>query len=119
MFQMVIIWVACVYLTSLPDISNWDISNVKDISKIFDECKSLISLPDISKWNTSNIVNMSYMFHNCWSLKNIPGIEKWDISNVSDMSLMFIRVLFTPKNPKKFYQWFQMIKFFIIIIQMI
>ena len=39
----------CEKLTSLPDISNWDTSNVTDMSKMFHSCKSLVSLPDISK----------------------------------------------------------------------
>ena len=49
----------CSRLKSLPDISNWDTSNVNNMSNIFSSCKSLISLPDISKWNTSNVNNMS------------------------------------------------------------
>ena len=39
----------CYLLISLPDISNWIMNNVKDISNMFNECNSLISLPNISK----------------------------------------------------------------------
>ena len=49
----------CNSLISLPDISKWNTSNVKDMMCLFDKCNSLISLPDISKWNTSNVENMS------------------------------------------------------------
>ena len=54
----------CSSLSSFPDISNWDTSNVTNMSEMFDKCLSLSSLPDISKWNTSNVYNMSYMFKN-------------------------------------------------------
>ena len=39
-------------LNSLPDISNWDTSNIIDISHMFSGCESLNSLPDISKLDT-------------------------------------------------------------------
>jgi len=37
---------------------------------------SLISLPDISKWNTSNVKDMSYMFCLCSSLISLTDISK-------------------------------------------
>ena len=42
------------------------------MSGMFYGCKSLNSLPDISKWNTSNVKNMSGMFDECLSTINIP-----------------------------------------------
>ena len=79
----------CTKLYSLPDISKWNTSNVKDMSGIFSNCSSLSSLPDISKWNTSRVNNMSHMFYNCSSLTSLPDISKWNTSNVKDMSAMF------------------------------
>ena len=38
-------------------------------------CESLSSLPDISKWNTSNLENSGCMFLQCKKLDNIPKIE--------------------------------------------
>ncbi len=52
----------CSSLSSLPDISNWIIINVKDMSNMFYECSSLLSLPDISKWNTNNVTLTIEMF---------------------------------------------------------
>ena len=71
----------CKSLNSLPDISKWDTSNVKDMSNMFSGCYSLDSLPDISKWNTSNVEDMSGMFDGCESLKSLPDISKWNTSN--------------------------------------
>jgi surface protein len=35
------------------DISNWDVSNVKDMSKMFEDNKFFNS--DISRWNPKNV----------------------------------------------------------------
>ena len=40
---------------------------------MFYGCSSLSSLPDISKWNTSNVEDMYYMFHKCKDSLNIPS----------------------------------------------
>ena len=66
----------CKLLSSLPDISKWNTSNVINMSDMFYGCNSLISLPDISKWNTSNVINMSHMFYECNSLISLPDISK-------------------------------------------
>ena len=45
------------------------------MSFMFDGCSSLSSLPDISKWNINNLNTMSYMFSGCslLSLELIPS----------------------------------------------
>ena len=55
----------CNSLISLPDISKWNISNVKDMSYAFADNKSLELLPDISKWDISNVIKMNSLFQNC------------------------------------------------------
>ena len=52
----------CQSLKHLPDISRWNIENVKNIQNMFYGCISLIDLPDISKWNTNNIKNIVVYF---------------------------------------------------------
>ena len=39
--------------------------NVKNMSEMFSIFNSLKSLPDISQWNTSNVTDMSRMFYEC------------------------------------------------------
>ena len=68
----------CNSLISIPDISNWNTSNVKYMSDMFYKCSSLISLPDISKWNISNVKFMNYMFSGFNSLISLPDISKWN-----------------------------------------
>ena len=60
-----------------------------NMSFIFSYCSSLSSLPDISKWNTSNITNISYMFSYFSKLSSLPYISKWNTSNVTNMNYMF------------------------------
>ena len=45
------------------DISNWDVSNVTDMSFMFYECTNFNS--DISNWDVSNVTDMYGMFYNC------------------------------------------------------
>ena len=48
----------CAELKSLPDISKWNTSNVKEMRLLFSGC-------DISKWNVSNVTDMTHLFLNC------------------------------------------------------
>ena len=82
------------------DISNWDVSNVKNMQEMFYNSKFSGKNGDISKWDVSNVNNMKYMF--CYSEFNVD-ISNWDVSNVKDMSFMFTN---TPleKNPPKWYK---------------
>ena len=45
------------------DISEWDVSNVKDMRFMFCYCKSFNK--DISKWNVSNVTIMKRIFEDC------------------------------------------------------
>ena len=53
------------------DISNWDVSNVKDMSLMFADSPFN---GDISKWNVSNVSDMRDMFYKSPLEKNPP---KW------------------------------------------
>ena len=79
----------CSNLKSVCDISNWNVSKVEDMSFMFNECYNLKSVGDISNWNVSNVKNMHYMFDSCEKLKSVGNLSKWDVSNVKDMRWMF------------------------------
>jgi surface protein len=57
---------------------------------------------DISKWDVSNVKNMNRMFESSTFTCENGDISNWDVSNVKDMSFMFI---FSPleKNPPKWW----------------
>lgn len=69
-------------------ISDWNVSNVKDMSYMFQGSQSLQEL-NLEKWNTSNVTTMSSMFANATFLQKL-SISQWDVSNVKDMSYMFL-----------------------------
>ena len=76
-------------LYALPyygDISEWNITQVTDISELF---KDTINFNEnIGTWDTSNVTNMSGTFKNAQGF-NSSVINNWDTSNVTNMSEMF------------------------------
>jgi len=68
----------CYSLSSLPDISKWNLIKVIDMSSLFYGCKSLVSIPDISNWKLDNIDDISFIFYGCHSLASLPDISQWN-----------------------------------------
>ena len=77
----------CSSLSSLPDISKWNINNVTNMSHMFRECSSLSSLPDISKWKINNVTNIDGMFDGCSSLPSVFNFSK--IYETKSLSSLF------------------------------
>jgi surface protein len=70
------------------DLSNLDVSNVTDMSKIFENFNFLErSNSYISGWDVSNVNNMKEMFKNSKGFNQ--NLNNWDVSNVKNMSEMF------------------------------
>ena len=67
------------------DISEWDVSNVRDMTALFLDSHFN---GDISEWNVSNVDQMSFMFQDS---KFNGDISLWDVSNVRLMTEMFER----------------------------
>ena len=67
------------------DISDWDVSNVTDMSSMFHYADSFNQF--LNNWDVSNVTDMSGMFHSADSF-NQP-LNNWDVSNVTDMTYMF------------------------------
>lgn len=66
-------------------ISNWDVSNVENMSSMFENCPHFNE--DISSWDTSSVRDMSRMFVRAKSF-NQP-LNSWDVSNATNMKCMF------------------------------
>ena len=81
----------CNSLTSLDDLSYFDISSTQDISGMFSSCSSLHSL-DLSNFNISSVLNMSNIFSGCWSLTSI-NLPDFSTSHVEDMHNMFFNCI--------------------------
>ena len=76
----------CSKLTSL-DLSNFDTSNVTNMNTMFSSCSSLTSL-DLSSFDTSKVTDMHDMFYRCSKLASLD-VSGWNTSNVTNMSNMF------------------------------
>lgn len=70
------------------NISNWNVSNIKNMKGLFLACHDLVSVGDISDWDVSECENMSGMFCGCWELKQID-VSNWNIKKVRLTEFMF------------------------------
>ena len=43
---------------------------------------------DLSNWDISNLEDMSYMFNQCFAFRG-KGLENWDVSKVKNMANAF------------------------------
>ena len=69
------------------ELSDFNTSNVTNMSGMFGECPGLTSL-DLSTFNTCNVTDMSYMFYGCSSLSSV-NLSSFNMNNVTNMSQMF------------------------------
>lgn len=69
------------------DVSKWDVSNLRTADHMFCQCISLEKL-DVSNWNVENVNNFNAMFHSCRLLKYID-VSKWNTRSAIYMCQMF------------------------------
>ena len=67
------------------DVSQWDVSNVKNMSYMFNLCENFNC--DLSDWDVSNVKYMGFMFKNCKEFD--CKLSTWNVSNVKDIENMF------------------------------
>ena len=106
--DMTYMFCGCTSLSSISDISKWNTSKVTDMTNMFSECKLLKELPDISMWDVSSVNDMSFMFSKCEELENLPDINKWNVSSVKNMNSMFYgckKLTIFPNGNKEQYIW--------------
>jgi surface protein len=71
---------------SASDIPN--LTNVSDMSSMFEGCSTMTGPYNINEWNTSMVTNMSSLFKGATQFNQ--DIGSWNTSNVTDMSFMFM-----------------------------
>jgi len=72
----------CISLSSLPDISKWNIDNVINMDNLFSYCQSLSCILDILKWKTNNILNIFQLFTSCIALLPLTYLKKFEKSKI-------------------------------------
>lgn len=86
-------------IEDLSPLSQWDTSNVTNMSLMFADCRKITDLSPLSKWDVSKVKDMSRMFAMSYGsdtpyygvnyIKSLHGLEKWDVSNVTNFTTMF------------------------------
>ena len=66
-------------------LNNWDVSNVTNMNRLFANCKNFNQ--PLDKWDVSNVTNMNELFAGCTNF-NQP-LNNWDVSNVTNMDSLF------------------------------
>ena len=72
-----------------PDVSNWDVSSVRNMYGMFVRCSGAAFNPDVSSWNVSKVTDMNSMFYQCSGASFNPDVSNWNVSSVKDMGSMF------------------------------
>ena len=77
-------------LLDLAGLNDWDVSSqCSNLSYMFAGSDSALSEElNLNHWDVSQVTNMSHMFENTRSLKHLD-ISSWDTSNLCDASSMF------------------------------
>ena len=70
------------------NLSNWNVSNVIDMSNMFNGC-NLLTYIDISGWDVSKVKSTEGMFTGCNNLTYCEGIEELKFKNIEKMAAMF------------------------------
>ena len=83
----IVMFFGCSNLAGFSATDKPDVSNVTDMSSMFEEATSFNG--DISSWDVSKVANMNAMFGDATSFNQ--DISSWDVSNVVDMGSMFYR----------------------------
>lgn len=68
------------------NLSGWNVSNITNMSRMFDGCVSFLGL-GLENWNPYWLSNTFNMFRNCQSL--ICDLSRWNIANLYDAKSMF------------------------------
>ena len=71
------------------DFSNWDVSNVTNMNRMFAWPQGAPDYGNLDDWNVGNVTDMSEMFSYNRSLENIGDLSNWDVSSVTNMRAMF------------------------------
>ena len=66
-------------------ISNWDVTEVKNMSYMFSKCQTFNQ--PLNSWIVSKVENMSFMFSGCSKFNQ--SLASWNVSKVMNMTRMF------------------------------
>lgn len=80
------------------DITDWDVSNVKDMSFMFEYSGFTGENSDLSKWDVSNVDLMLYMFDNS-AFSNRKSLMGWKVKKDCKRAGMFLNSPLAENEP--------------------
>lgn len=81
-------------LTTVPNMGDWDTSNVQSMRSIFHEASNFNT--DIGGWDTSNVVNMQNAFRRATAFDQ--DLSSWDVSALVNANTMFTSMTLSTAN---------------------
>ena len=80
---------SCYSIVDISGFGNLDISDVTDVSYVFQDAVRLKTLDGLENWDTGNVSNFSNMCVNAHWIEDISAMASWDFSSAQNMGSMF------------------------------
>jgi len=64
----------CISLLDITPLSNWDVSGIESMNKMFYSCESIMDISSLESWKLADGVSIIGIFDDCFALKEYP---KW------------------------------------------
>ncbi|KRM07343.1 SLAP domain-containing protein [Lactobacillus kitasatonis] len=90
------------HISDLTPLKDWQTSNVTDMSHMF-QSNQISDLTPLKGWQTGHVTNMSSMFDEN-HISNLTPLKDWQTSGVTDMSGMFAENHISDLTPLKDWQ---------------
>jgi surface protein len=75
-------WNDCFALTTMGDLSGWDVAKVKTFHRAWYNCQQLTTLGDLSGWDVANVTSFLYAWYNCYVLTTLGDLSGWNVAKV-------------------------------------
>ncbi len=79
-------FISCSSITTIPNIDQWNVSNITTVRNMFLICSNFNS--PLNGWDTSSMLDMTNLLNSAASW-NQPTLNNWDVSNVTQMFGVF------------------------------
>jgi surface protein len=86
--NMRVMFSKCRRLKEIKGLDKFNTSKATNMEGMFQRCEEIVNL-NLSNFDTSNVNDMSCMFNGCIKLKEIKGLNKFNTKNVDNMEAMF------------------------------
>lgn len=78
----------CSDLTDIADLSLWDVSGARDLSRMFQDCRSLADLSVLGEWDVGRVEYMVATFAGC-AISTADALTSWYTDMLRDPSALF------------------------------